>query len=1617
MKRIFLSVGAAGALVTALVADELVARVEVRDGAPRLVVNGEVTPPRMFWGRSNGKRTPLSAAWTRHEWKLTPHAPVEKGVFVFRTEEKPGRFEVRDLKVTAGGATRDVSVAAQRATKDKVLGALRSEAIPLAAETTYVVSFDVRGEGVAWFRCGLEQLEDSVYHYHAQEVPWDDGELTSLVAESRQALAAGCRFVTFFTANCWHEGKDDWGPYDAQFRQLRAIDPKILLIPRVTVNAPAWWLRRHPECAMVYEGGVTGSYASVSSRLYRREANAYLGRLVRYLTATYPENFAGIHFSGQNTAEWFYKDSSFKLFGYDVGTRDAFRRYLADLGEADAERAEVPTPEERHRLKDAPQRFIDPVARRRILQFQRFLQLEMADTVGELAATCRTASDGKKLVLAFYGYHWELAGYGLTPGNSGHYGVMRLLEKWGGNLDALSGPVSYSGREPIGFAGVMSPAETLLRRGILWFDEDDLRVHAVDNRRDQAPFGLSADLADDRRAMTRTVGMEAARGLGGWWMDLFGSGWYSNDGTWQIARELHDFERRMLARSVRVPEVAALSDEESILNLERMRGGSVPSAGALAVARTSLAKAGVSFGQYVLEDALAKPLGAKVELHLSTWKPRDVAALVRQVRARPDVTRLWCWAPPAEATGFALRRIDGTRAMVRATPAGRAAGLDESWAVSPQKPIAPLYAAADAATDEVWATWPDGSAAIAVRRNPGGNGYSVFCGIPWLNARLVAAVCRLGGAHAYLPFGRVGKAVVWAGNGFLTVQSHERATFTVDTGFAGGVSDALTGERLSAGPQVELTFAAGDVRILEDASRRGTGILPVRCCAETNCPVERARCPFSHENAGDIVVAERGRAPEATIVIRAAASESERFAAEELRDFAEKVTGVRLPIVTDEGPLPAKAVLLGATRHTEATLGFSPDLSGLGEDGFRLKAAAPHLLVLGSPVRGVLYGVYELLEKYAGCRWYASWCTVTPRLDAIRVPGKLDDAQVPAFPCREPHWWDMFKSDFAARCRANGPSNRPQARHGGNTWRFGGGLGNCHTLQRLISAAEYGKDHPEYFALHGGVRRNDPRGNEDFAVQPCLTHPDVLRIVTSNVLARIRRDPSAKFYGISQNDNQLYCECARCAAVDREEGSHAGTVVRFVNAVADAVAREFPDKYIETLAYNYSRVPPKKTRLRPNVIPCFCSIECEFSRPMTESACPENRQLLRDILGWERQTDQLYVWDYVTDFAHYPHLFPNVYALQENIRFFRDHHVKTLFEQGACQGRHAGFAELKAWLIAKWMWNPELPVKPLLDDFFAGYYGAGAPCVREVFEKAHARQLAAAAQGEFLKIYQNVTKSALDDAFLDEAAALMARADAATKDDAVRNYNVRMTAFGVDYMRIERWRRGSLKLVDFADASEARKVWPQFRDLVRLQLARMDEAKDIRLSSGAVTGAHTKTRDAWLAIANDTPDGAAYFAARGGLVEDGHLAVSKPGFWANRVKDPLADDGSAVEITDVHYGWCVTFGFDKVAFRPGRTYRLAARLRVVKAKDARPKDQAFSLGVYDNDLKKGRVGTSRRIEEVAGDGYAWYDLGEWTPGPSADRQYFWAASGHFDKSLRKRGSATVYLDAIRFSEN
>ena len=89
----------------------------------------------------------------------------------------------------------------------------------------------------------------------------------------------------------------------------------------------------------------------------------------------------------------------------------------------------------------------------------------------------------------------------------------------------------------------------------------------------------------------------------------------------------------------------------------------------------------------------------------------------------------------------------------------------------------------------------------------------------------------------------------------------------------------------------------------------------------------------------DVALATRDGSRIAAIVVPADASPAQKYAAEELRDWTEKITGRRMEILDDFGPIPPRTVLIGATRHTAALLKDSTfNAKSLGDDGYRLDA-------------------------------------------------------------------------------------------------------------------------------------------------------------------------------------------------------------------------------------------------------------------------------------------------------------------------------------------------------------------------------------------------------------------------------------------------------------------------------------------------------------------------------------------------------------------------------------------------------------------------------------------------------------------------------------------------------
>jgi hypothetical protein len=235
-------------------------------------------------------------------------------------------------------------------------------------------------------------------------------------------------------------------------------------------------------------------------------------------------------------------------------------------------------------------------------------------------------------------------------------------------------------------------------------------------------------------------------------------------------------------------------------------------------------------------------------------------------------------------------------------------------------------------------------------------------------------------------------------------------------------------------------------------------------------------------------------------------------------------------------------------------------------------------------------------------------------------------------------------------------------------------------------------------------------------------------------------------------------------------------MIWFVNQVADAVRDEFPDKYIGTFAYQYTRQPPKNIKPRDNVAIILCTIECDFSHPFTH---PNNSKFMEDLDNWKRITSNILIWDYVVNYRHYliPH--PNFGILQENVQILRDAGVLGILEQANGQSAGSEFYELRAFLLTKLLWNPDCDARAIIEDFIENYYGTSAPYILEYFDLVQSR----VEDDTFLSFATRVTNPIFSADFIEDADVLLNKAKAAATDGAI-NRRVDVVRLQIIYLKL-----------------------------------------------------------------------------------------------------------------------------------------------------------------------------------------------------------------------------------------
>ena len=381
----------------------------------------------------------------------------------------------------------------------------------------------------------------------------------------------------------------------------------------------------------------------------------------------------------------------------------------------------------------------------------------------------------------------------------------------------------------------------------------------------------------------------------------------------------------------------------------------------------------------------------------------------------------------------------------------------------------------------------------------------------------------------------------------------------------------------------------------------------------------------------------------------------------------------------------------------------------IGDDSFRITSSIKEgaedlgMTIAGGNGRGVLYGVYNFLQEFAGFRAYTPDLEVFLWDDIVIGDGVILE-YTPTFEMRMNDWYRYYyepiENDHSEREPYWYVKNGLNIAHGnwrswneslGSSWDYGGLF--VHTIGKLTG--------------HTGAN-------------PCLCDETVYEKALASVRQILADNPSTTIISISQNDTTSRCTCANCKAVDAEEGSPAGLWVRFVNRIAVELEDEYPNVVIDTLAYQHTQAAPKITVPHKNVCIRLCSFKCHFTHPLTDATCSANATFVKDMEDWSKICDRIYVWDYVTNYRYYIATYATLDVLRENMQFFAEHNVKGMYPQGNYQSISGEFGELRAYLIAKLMWDPFMTEEEYyahMDEFLKAYYGEGWQYIRMYIDK------------------------------------------------------------------------------------------------------------------------------------------------------------------------------------------------------------------------------------------------------------------------------------------------------------
>jgi hypothetical protein len=198
-----------------------------------------------------------------------------------------------------------------------------------------------------------------------------------------------------------------------------------------------------------------------------------------------------------------------------------------------------------------------------------------------------------------------------------------------------------------------------------------------------------------------------------------------------------------------------------------------------------------------------------------------------------------------------------------------------------------------------------------------------------------------------------------------------------------------------------------------------------------------------------------------------------------------------------------------------------------------------------------------------------------------------------------------------------------------------------------------------------------------------------------------------------------FCHCENCLALDTELGVDpfapgnqiTDRLVYFFNQVAEEVVKTHPNRRLAFFAYLNHTQPPEVVKPNPMLLPFLVHAPWDYCmhHPINDPDCERNRVFAEIVMGWEKLSSELYVYDY---WGHYNLCGHHgvVHNIKEDLPWLYKHGVVGFYGEMHPQ---RWTQPLNFYLPPKLAWDVNADVDVIVREFYQNMFGPAADVIAE----------------------------------------------------------------------------------------------------------------------------------------------------------------------------------------------------------------------------------------------------------------------------------------------------------------